>query len=399
MTTRYQTIFMQASFVILSLIYNINIAYAATATFPTLPSLGASLFSDTSLSLNRTQSCATCHNPNHGFIDIRGTVGGAVSLGDNGFSLGNRNTPTASYASFSPNFTAAETGSRGGQFWDGRAGDLRVQAEGPFLNPVEMGMPSKAAVLARVQENASYVEAFKSFFGDSIFDNDDTAYSSLAESIAQFERTATFAPFDSKFDRSIAGTYAMTTSEQRGRMLFFSPMTNCSNSHVTAGVGANSSSQMFTDYTYFNIGTPSNSLLNATLTSLGQHVALTTAGDQGLLGNSAIGGAATQGLFKTPTLRNVAITAPYMHNGAFGSLKTVLDFYDHQGGNPLRAINPDTGAPWAAPETAATVSSGRLGMRDLSDQNINDLECFLRILTDQKFEVALPALRAGLSCS
>jgi cytochrome c peroxidase len=262
-----------------------------------------------------------------------------------------------------------------------------------------MGMPSKAAVLARVQENASYVEAFKSFFGDTIFDNDDTAYSSLAESIAQFERTATFAPFDSKFDRSVNGTYAMTIPERRGRMLFFSPMTNCSNCHVTAGVGANSSSQMFTDYTYFNIGTPSNSLLNATLTSLGQHVALTTAGDQGLLGNAAIGGAATQGLFKTPTLRNVAVTAPYMHNGAFSSLKTVLDFYDHQGGNPLRATNPDTGAAWATPETAATVSSGRLGMRDLSDQSINDLECFLRILTDQKFEAALPALRAGLSCS
>lgn len=385
--------------IFLSISISSHSVIAATDAFPTLSSLGESLFSDTRFSRNRTQSCATCHNPDHAFIDTRGTIGGAVSLGDDGVSLGRRNTPTASYAFVRPNFTAAGNNSRGGQFWDGRAGDLRIQAEGPFINPIEMNMPDKASVVARIQENTDYVEAFVSYFGADIFNDTDAAYTALAQSIAEFERSNAFAPIDSKFDRAINGTYTLTNAEQRGQNLFFANNVSCIQCHDLAGVQNISSQQMFTNFEFFNIGTPRNGLLNVTLSSQGQHADLVADGDQGLFDNPAITNNGARGRFKTPTLRNVAVTAPYMHNGVFSSLQAVIEFYDRQGGNDARTINPDTGSAWGAAETPQNISNGRLRMRDLSDQDVNDLECFLRTLTDQKYEGALPALRAGLNCS
>jgi cytochrome c peroxidase len=89
-----------------------------------------------------------------------------------------------------------------------------------------------------------------------------------------------------------------------------------------------------------------------------------------------------------------------MHNGVFKNLNTVIEFYDHQGGNQQRVNNPETGTAWQAAEVPETVSRHRLGIRNaMSDADINNLECFLRTLTDQKFERHLPTLREGLSCS
>jgi cytochrome c peroxidase len=155
------------------------LAAPATADEPlsTREALGKALFFDTNLSKNRTQACATCHNPDRAFTDDRETGAGlAVSLGDDGTSLGDRNTPTAAYALFSPSFHKSEKdGWVGGQFFDGREKDLEGQAGGPPLNPIEMGMPDKQAVVARIRENAAYVTAFKTLFGDKVFDKADDA--------------------------------------------------------------------------------------------------------------------------------------------------------------------------------------------------------------------------------
>ncbi|MDF3608030.1 cytochrome-c peroxidase [Paracoccus sp. DMF-8] len=168
-----------------------------------LAQLGQALFHDPSLSRNGTQSCATCHDPDHAFTDPRpNAVGGAVSVGDDGVSLGDRNTPTLTYAFLSPDFHQDAKGRyKGGQFWDGRADDLADQAGQPMLNPVEMGMPDRAAVVARLRDNPGYADSFAALFGADALDDVDRAFQGAAMALAAYQSTDEFAPFDSKFDR------------------------------------------------------------------------------------------------------------------------------------------------------------------------------------------------------
>lgn len=364
--------------------------------------LGRLIFSDKRLSFNQTQSCATCHNPEKGFIDDRDNgVAGAVSLGDDQVSLGTRNTPTASYASMIPDFRGNDQNAVGGQFLDGRSVDLRAQAGEPFLNPVEMAMPDRASVIERITGIPEYVAAFESIYGTSVFDTTESAYNALTDSLASFQETQAVSPFDSKYDRAVAGTYQMTTAEMNGMNLFFSNRANCRDCHHVDNLPNRSPNELFTNHRYFNIGVPDNQTLNSYLQSVGQQSDFLANGDQGLFHNPAVNeNPATRGLFKVPTLRNIAVTGPYMHNGAFANLQTVLEFYDHQaGGNNRRPINPETNEPWGAPEVNNNISNDLLRMPRLDDNDVDNLECFLRTLTDAQFEEDLPALRAGLNCS
>jgi cytochrome c peroxidase len=376
-------------------------AVATTGTINDTPSLlGKQLFSDVRLSFNQTQSCATCHNPDKGFIDDRANgVASAVSLGDNQISLGNRNSPTLSYASLTPDFTGNDQNSRGGQFLDGRAANLNAQAGEPFTNALEMGMPDQANVVARIVAIPEYVAAFQALYGATVLDNTNTAFAALTDSLASFQQTPEVSPFDSKFDRAIAGTYTLTTAEQNGQNLFFSNRASCRDCHRLNNTPNVSPSQLFTNHDYENIGVPANQTLNSFLQSSGQQADLVANGDQGLFANPAVTTNAARGLFKVPTLRNVGVTAPFMHNGVFANLQTVIHFYDHQGGNNARNLNPETGQVWSAPEVNNNISNNQLNMQDLSDNDVNNLECFLRTLTDTQFEADLPALRAGLNCS
>jgi len=164
--------------------------------------LGEVLFFDVNLSANRTQSCATCHDPAAGFADPRGMA----SPGDDGVSLGDRNAPTAAYAALTPRFHRGADGEWvGGQFLDGRAATLEEQAGGPPLNPVEMGMADEAAVVARLREDPLYRAAFPALYGDGVLADVDAAYDAMTRAIAAFERTDLFAPFDSKYDRWLRG--------------------------------------------------------------------------------------------------------------------------------------------------------------------------------------------------
>lgn len=361
--------------------------------------LGKQLFSDTSLSFDQTLSCATCHNPDKGFIDDRDNgVASAVSLGDNQISLGNRNSPTVSYASLTPDFSGNDQNATGGQFLDGRASNLTDQAGQPFLNALEMGMPDRASVIARIVAVPEYVVAFEALYGTSVFDDTNTAYSALSDSLASFQETQEVSPFDSKYDRAIAGTYTLSTAEQNGQNLFFSNRASCRDCHHVNNLADVSPSELFTNHKYENIGAPANQTLNNFLQSSGQQTDLVTNGDQGLFANPFINAAAARGRFRVPTLRNVAVTGPYTHNGVFANLQTVIHFYDHQGGNNQRNINPETNQVWETPEVNNNISND-LNMRDLSNNDVDNLECFLRTLTDAQFEEALPALRTGLSCT
>lgn len=346
--------------------------------------LGQSLFFDTNLSANRTQSCATCHSPEQGFADPRDNgVKGAVSLGDDGHSRGDRNAPTAAYAMFSPAFQLTSDGKyKGGQFHDGRESSLAGQAGGPPTNPIEMGMPSKQVTVERLLENPTYADAFRTLYGNTIFTDDDKAYAAMADSIAAFERTELFAPFNSKYDRFLSDKYQLTEQEELGRTLFFSEQfTNCNQCHqLRSRPGA--AQETFTNYEYHNIGVPLNQAVRSINGVNTDHI------DQGLLNNPAVTDPAQAGKFKVPTLRNVAVTGPYMHNGVFQDLRTVVLFYNkYNSRNAMRQINPESDIQWQQPEVAENISLQELESGPaLNDQRIDALVAFMETLSDQRYE-------------
>lgn len=334
--------------------------------------LGEQLFSDTSLSLNRTMSCASCHDMGQAMIDSRDTLGG--SLGDDGHTFGDRSAPTAAYASFAPrfHFDSHEGVFVGGQFLDGRSKDLTEQAKGPFLNPVEMMMPDEASVIERVKENPEYVSEFKRLYGENIFDDTATAYEALAETIAKFEKSGTFASFDSKYDKALAGEETLSEAEIRGLALFNSKA-ECHACHPGDGKKA-----LFTDYTFDNLGVPVNHALRDVNGKGSDFV------DNGLYDNPLVKDKTLKGAFKVSTLRNIAVTGPYMHNGVFKELETVVHFYNTR--DVKGAINPETGSAWEKGEVEVNKNFAELGNLKLSAAEEADLVAFLRTLTDERFE-------------
>lgn len=364
-----------------------------SAPFATKEALGEALFFDVNLSKNRTQACATCHAPDAAFTDPRENEGAgrAVSRGDDGTSLGDRNTPTVMYAARAPDFHFnRENKPVGGFFLDGRAHTLEEQAASPPLNPIEMAMSSKTDVAGRLRENPAYVAAFKALFGPAALDSDDAVMAAMSASIAAYERTDLFQPFDSKYDRSLRGEVKLTEQEELGRLLFFSSQfANCSKCHKQQLLGG-AEKETFTNYQYHNIGTPVNTAARALNASKPGRI------DAGLRDNLAATDAQFAGKFKVPTLRNVAVTGPYMHNGVFKDLRTVVAFYNkYNSKNPRHQIDPETGEKWADPEIAETISKEELESGSaLNSKRIDALVAFLRTLTDKRYEHLLPPLAA-----
>ena len=379
---------------------NSGVTSSEAAVFATKAALGESLFFDENLSLNRSQSCATCHNPEHAFIDNRlgddGAVA-AVSLGDDGFSLGDRNTPSAAYAAFSPTFGVATharfnsqqsdySGYEGGQFGDGRESDLQGQAGGPPLNAIEMGLADKAQAVERLQENPLYVSAFKQLFGERVWDDESEAYAAFTQSVAAFEESPEFSPFDSKYDRYLRGEYFYDplSKAAEGKALFFSQQfTNCATCHQ---LQPNSHRQeLFTRYEYHNIGIPVNKAVRAKNSKGDGYI------DQGLFDNPLITDAQEKGKFKVPTLRNIAVTGPYMHNGVFKRLSTVVEFYDQYLTSSEFTVNPETGEAWGAPEVPENISFTELeDGKKLTPEKVEAMVCFLITLTDSRYEHLIP---------
>jgi len=343
--------------------------------------LGEMLFFDVSLSKNKTQNCATCHNPEHGFVDDRDNgVGSMVSLGDDLKSRGARNAPTATYAMISPHFHFDTKKQQyiGGQFLDGREKTLAGQAGGPPLNPVEMGMRDKKMVVDRLKENATYVALFKKYFGEKILDDTDQAYEAMRLSIEVFEKSKTFAPFDSKYDRYLKDEYDLSVLEDLGRTLFFSNNNlTCAKCHLLKN--EDEEGETFSNYEYHNIGVPSNPIL------IEKGIVSADFIDHGLLDNPNITDKKHDGKFKVPTLRNIAVTAPYMHNGVFTTLRGVMEFYDKYN-NKKRINNPETGKPWAKPEVNETVNLDLLKTKKLTKRKIDALIAFMKLLTDKRYE-------------
>lgn len=244
-----------------------------------------------------------------------------------------------------------------------------------------MGMRDKKMVVDRLKENKTYVTLLQEHFGEKILDDVDQAYEAMRVSIETFEKSSTFAPFDSKYDRYLKGEYEMSVLEDLGRTLFFSNNNlTCAKCHLLKE--EDEEGETFSNYEYHNIGVPSNLVL------FEKGIVKSDFIDHGLLDNPNITDVKHDGKFKVPTLRNVAVTAPYMHNGVFKSLKSVMEFYDKYN-NKKRVNNPDTNKPWAVPEVNATVNRTLLKAKKLTDRKIDALIAFMKLLTDKRYEYLL----------
>ena len=341
--------------------------------------LGELLFNDTKLSINGTMACATCHKEQKVFLDDRSSfVNHMAAISADTKFIGDRNVPSLSYAFLIPKFDSIfEDGERlytGGFFLDGRSFTLSEQAKEPFVNPIEMQLPNAQKVVEIVKGNNSYAQAFNKFYKLTEKSSSEEYYDAISNAISTFEQSAIFAPFDSKYDRNLTGNYTFTEEEKRGLEIFKDESkANCIACHPISN-----SKAVFTDYTYDNLGVPKNTDLRSKNKLDSNFI------DHGLLDNPLVSDTAFDGNFRVSSLRNIAVTSPYMHNGYFKALKTVIHFYNTR--DVEGAISPETGKPWKVAEVPNTVNKEEMGDLKLSEQEENDLVSFLKTLTDKKYE-------------
>jgi len=331
--------------------------------------LGQLLFSDPNLSEPAGQGCVDCHDAKAAFVDPEFD---RVSPGVLRDRVGARNAQSAMYARFVPPLDKDEHGNMaGGLFWDGRANTLEKQAEGPLLNPLEMNNPDKATVVAKVKK--AYGPQFRQLFGKDAFADTDKAFGHVTEAIAEFERTPAFAPFSSKYDHYLAGTAQLTASEARGLAIFEDPARgNCASCHPSRP-SADGTPPMFTTFGYENLGLPKFS--DSPFYALSKQLNPDGAGfvDHGLM--KTTGDPAHDGAFRVPTLRNVAKTSPYGHNGYVHRLDEFIELVT---GSCMREGTCNLPLPEVAAHAQRARSQAPLGRQDIAD-----LVAFLRTLDDE----------------
>jgi cytochrome c peroxidase len=347
-----------------------------------LEELGKRLFFDRNLSTPAGQSCASCHAPEAGFTGPDSTINATTAIypGAAAGKFGNRKPPSAAYASFSPkpSYDPEDETYVGGQFWDGRAATLMEQAQGPFLNPLEMNNQDGWEVVQKVKA-ADYRDLYHEVYGDNSLDvgplTAEIAFHRIARAIAAYEASSEVNAFSSKYDAYLAGRVRLSPAERRGLALF-EGKANCSACHPSQP-GEDGSPPLFTDFTYDNVGAPRNPYnpfykMTATVNPEGRHYV-----------DLGIGGvrkeSAHEGKVKVPTLRNVArrpaedFVKSYFHNGAFKSLEEVVHFYN------VRNIRPEEFDP---PDVRQNVNRDELGDLGLTDAEEADLVEFLKTLSD-----------------
>lgn len=331
----------------------------------TVIALGEALFHDAQLSGGKNQSCASCHDKSVAFSDPDSSI--PVSKGSVAGLFGTRNTPSIAYAAFTPSLhQEVDDGDVlwvGGLFLDGRANTLEEQAQKPFFNPIEMNNKDVNEVIANLRSSPT-ANMFRDVYGGDALDigKEQQAFQQLITAIAAFERTPQFSPFSSKFDFYLQGKAKLTTQELEGMSAFIrADKGNCAACHVMAA--SSSQPSLFTDFTYDNIGVPRHP---------NRQFFAADFVDEGLM-TTQNGDVALRGKFKVASLRNVAKTSPYMHNGVFSSLREVVEFYNTRDTDPQR---------WGEAEVITTENHDELGNLKLSDRDIDAIVAFLNTLSD-----------------
>jgi cytochrome c peroxidase len=362
------------------------------STFETQPAaaaltgLGRQLFSDPALSGSGKISCATCHDPRHAFGPPNGLPVQRAGV---------RAVPSLRYTQNVPPFTehftddeedGADQGPAGGRTWDGRAQSFHDQARLPLFSPQEMANKDMDAVVANVQ--AAHGLEFRAIFGAKVFEDKSAAFKGVLMALEAYQQDpAEFYPYSSKFDAFLRHETALSAQELRGLAAFNDPMAgNCARCHPSAiKQGA---LPQFTDFGFAALGAPRNKIIPANAD--GQYY------DLGLCGPQRLDFQERReycGLFRTPSLRNVALRQVFFHNGVFHSLTDVVRFYAQRDTQPQKwypragdgtilkfddlpagyAANVDTQAPFGRHVGEAPA---------LSETDIQDIVAFLRTLTD-----------------
>jgi cytochrome c peroxidase len=330
--------------------------------------LGKKLFDDKRFSATGQVACATCHDEKKAFTDSPLRTSEGIKKGGKPLT-GTRNAPTVVNAAY---FAT--------QFWDGRSPSLEDQSQHPFVNPVEMGLKDHRPILKIVRSDPEYVGAFEKVFGKKPA---QVTLKEVQQAIAAFERTqvAGDSPFDRYYFRG--ETKALTEQQKRGFDLFVNKG-RCVSCHVVEQTTA-----IFTDNRFHNIGVGINAIqadvpalageflqAKATLAEVDKKVLADKRTSE--LGRFAISrDFEGLGAFKTSTLRNVAVTPPYMHDGSLKTLRDVVVHYNNGGvtkeGDPVNDF-----------------LSGGIRPLNLTEAEIDDLVAFLEALTSPQF-ASLPS--------
>ncbi len=358
--------------------------------------VGKNIFADRSLSSSGQLACASCHDPAHAYASPNGL---SVQLGGASLSLpGTRAVPSLRYKDYTTPYAdladnpdgVSGTGPGGGFTWDGRAATLADQARIPLLAVNEMGNASEADVVSKLQQ-APYAALFRSAFGGDVFGSPSRAFQCALDALQAYQlEDEDFHPYTSKFDLYIGNKVGgeMTAAELRGARVFTDPdKGNCFACHY-AGPGANGSSDLFTDFTFAAIGVPRNTEIPANSDPNYFDLGICERPDHPLPDNAQY-----CGMFKTPTLRNVATRQVFFHNGRMKSLRDVLRFYNTRDTQPelwypvvdgvVQKFDDLPAAYRANIDPQAPLDGRPAGSAPpMSEQDLDDLEAFLRTLTD-----------------
>ncbi|CAM2192334.1 cytochrome c peroxidase [Paraburkholderia kururiensis] len=305
-----------------------------------MTALGQQLFFDPSLSGSGKLACATCHTPSRAFTPANAL---SVQLGGSDMhQQGMRAVPTLKYLQSVPAFQehyhesddegdeSVDAGPTGGLTWDGRVDRGADQARIPILSPLEMGSsPQKVAAAVKA---APYANQFRDAFGEHIFDNADATFNAVLKALETFEQTPqVFYPYTSKYDAYLAGKTQLTPAELRGLQLFNDEKKgNCASCHVSQRARDGAPPQ-FSDFGLIAVGVPRNRAL-----AVNRDPHFYDLGACGPERTDLKGRAEFCGLFRTPTLRNVALKKSFFHNGVYHSLEQVLRFYAERDTNPAK---------------------------------------------------------------
>ncbi|MET0383133.1 MAG: cytochrome c peroxidase, partial [Burkholderiaceae bacterium] len=385
--------------------------YGDRPTVDQLSGLGRAIFNDRALSSGGRLACASCHDPAFAFGPAP-TAPNPFADGDPAHA-GTRAIPSLRYAQYARRFTehaiddedghGVDAGPSGGLTWDGRADSARQQARLPLFAANEMGNADDAS-LARKLAAAPYAAAFRNAFsapGRDVFDDPQQVVGWMAFALEVYQQGKEFAPFDSEYDRALAGKAVLSPAQSRGLALYGDEMKgNCESCHPGArrSTGA---APLFTDGGFVAAAAPRRPGLPplAASSAAPYPIASAASGPEADLGLCRSGRPGLTdapgfcGRFRTPTLRNVALRTRFFHNGSLRSLRDVVAFYATRDTDPGRWYprNPDGSVHRyddLPAEMTPSVDHGAPfeplpgGRPRLGDGEIDDIVAFLRTLTD-----------------